>query len=164
MKQLVVLSGKGGTGKTSLSAALANLAAKELNLVLVDADADAANLALLLDAPKGEHHDFIGGKIAVIDPLVCKGCGQCIEVCRFDALEPGVPTKVNRIACEGCGSCSAICPIDAISMELTVSGHWIVSPCSVGNLFHARLYAGMENTGKFVSELRRQARQHAQDS
>ncbi len=164
MKQLVILSGKGGTGKTSLSAALAQLAAAEMNVTLVDADADAANLALLLDAHGGERHEFIGGKIAVIDPVLCKGCGECVEICRFDALELGVPTKVIELACEGCGSCSAICPVEAIRMEDVVAGHWTVSDSSAGRLFHARLVAGMENSGKLVSELRRRAADEAKES
>ena len=110
-----------------------------------------------------------GGKhllvdVAVIDPLICKGCGECLGVCRFDALEAAVPTRVIALACEGCGSCSAACPVDAIKMEDVAGGHWTSSLTSVGTLFHARLFAGMENSGKLVSELRRQAMSFAGES
>ena len=87
MKQLVILSGKGGTGKTTVAAALAHLASQEVSIVLVDADVDAANLELVLDPTKQEEHQFMGGQLAVIDPEKCTACGTCAEVCRFDMVE-----------------------------------------------------------------------------
>ena len=163
MKQLVILSGKGGTGKTSLSAALAELAAAEMRLVMVDADADAANLALLLDVHGGKVHDFYGGQVPIIDEKVCLGCGECVDVCRFDALMPGLPPTVLTVACEGCAACHYACPKQAIRMEPVLGGHWTESESAAGPLFSARLGAGHENSGKLVSELRRQAARRAKE-
>ena len=106
MRQLVILSGKGGTGKTTVAAALAHLASREFPIVLADSDVDAANLELVLDPTKQETQNFTGGKSAVIDPAKCTVCGTCYDVCRFEAILPGDETyRVDPLACEGCAAC-----------------------------------------------------------
>ncbi|MDI7274764.1 MAG: ATP-binding protein [Anaerolineae bacterium] len=158
MKQWVVLSGKGGTGKTSVTAALAHLAARECRLVLADADVDAANLELLLSPTVVEAHDFVGGKVAEIDLARCTACRTCAEVCRFGAVQPGDAYRVDQTACEGCGACSYECPAEAIRMVDRVSGRWFRSETRLGPLFHARLFAGEENSGKLVAQVKQSAR------
>jgi len=158
LKQLVVLSGKGGTGKTTVTAALSHLASRELPLVLADADVDAANLELVLAPTRREERDFEGGKLAVIDPGMCTTCGRCAEVCRFDAVHPGEHAyRVDRLACEGCASCFYQCPAAAIRMQEQLAGRWFRSDTRFGPLFHAHLLAGQENSGKLVSTVKQQA-------
>jgi MinD superfamily P-loop ATPase len=133
MKQLVILSGKGGTGKTSVAAALAHLASLEMPIVLADADVDAANLELVLDPTKLEEHVFMGGQVAIIDAHRCQLCGRCEEVCRFDAIIPGEETyRVDPLACEGCASCVYQCPEEAIGMEEQQAGLWFRSNTRFG--------------------------------
>lgn len=152
MKQLVVLSGKGGTGKTTITAALAHLASQEMTVVLVDADVDAANLDLVLAPAKQDEHDFLGGKAAIIDPDLCNLCGLCAEVCRFDAvIWNEIAYIVDALACEGCASCFYQCPEEAIRMEQRRGGLWFRSDTRFGPLFHAHLFAGEENSGKLVT-------------
>ncbi|MBN1937402.1 MAG: 4Fe-4S binding protein, partial [Anaerolineae bacterium] len=128
MKQLVILSGKGGTGKTTIAAALAHLAAREFSIVLADADVDAANLELVLDPAKQETWDFTGGKSAVIDPGECTACGVCYGVCRFAAIIPGEEAyRVDGLACESCAACLYQCPASAIRMEEQQDGQWFRS-------------------------------------
>ncbi|MCP4543290.1 MAG: P-loop NTPase [Chloroflexi bacterium] len=160
MKQLVVLSGKGGTGKTSITAALAHLASQEMDIVLADADVDASNLELVLDPTKQEEHDFMGGRVAVIDPDLCTACGTCQTVCRFDAVHSPTETfyKVAPLACEGCASCHYQCPEQAIHMEEQQAGHWFRSDTRFGPLFHAHLFAGQENSGKLVTQVKQRGR------
>jgi MinD superfamily P-loop ATPase len=159
MKQLVVLSGKGGTGKTTVTAALAHLASQEFSIVLADADVDAANLELVLDPQKLETGDFAGGKLAVIDPERCTACGACAEACRFGALIPGGEVyQVDALACEGCAACHYQCPAEAIQMVEQRAGQWFRSDTRFGPLFHARLFAGQENSGKLVTLVKQQAR------
>jgi MinD superfamily P-loop ATPase len=159
MKQLVILSGKGGTGKTTVAAALAHLASQEISIVLVDADVDAANLELVLDPTKQEERDFAGGKLAVIDPANCTACGICAEVCRFDAPIAGDEAyRVDSLSCEGCASCYYQCPEEAIRMEEQQDGQWFHSDTRFGPLFHAHLFAGRENSGKLVMAVKQQAR------
>ena len=168
MKELVVISGKGGTGKTSLAAALACLAG---NVVLADCDVDAADLHLLLHPRIKESHEFCGGKQAAIDSDICSGCGRCYEMCRFKAIEAGPPTsgqtlptyRVNPIACEGCKVCVALCPVQAISFNDHVNGQWFVSDTRLGPLVHARLGIAEENSGKLVTVIRRRAREIAME-
>jgi MinD superfamily P-loop ATPase len=174
VKQLVILSGKGGTGKTSVAAALAHLAAEgdqPLPAVLADADVDASNLELVLDPTRLETHDFTGGGVAIIDPAVCEGCGLCIEVCRFDAITSVLPSpdlgeggqggevyQVDPIACEGCAACMYQCPTGAIRMEPQIAGQWFRSQDRYGPLFHAALRPAQENSGKLVTMVKQQAR------
>jgi len=165
MKQLVILSGKGGTGKTTVAAALAHLACQEMPIVLADADVDAANLELVLDPTKREELTFMGGQLAVIDPEKCTACGICAEVCRFDALIPGDEAyQVDSLACEGCASCFYQCPEEAIRMEEQQAGLWFRSDTRFGPLFHAHLFAGQENSGKLVTLVKQQARLRALDT
>jgi len=164
LKQLVVLSGKGGTGKTTVTAALAHLASQEMSLVLADADVDAANLELVLDPVQREAHDFWSGKLAVIDPETCTACGRCAEVCRFEAVVVDDVYEVDPLACEGCAACSYQCPVEAIAMHEQHAGRWFRSKTRFGPLFHAHLFAGRENSGKLVTTVKQQANVYALDT
>ncbi len=170
MKQLVILSGKGGTGKTSIVAALAQQAFESQSLqgtVLADADVDAANLDLVLNPVMIDEHEFIGGGVAVIDPIQCGRCGICEQVCRFDAILPPddqrLSYQVDPIACEGCAACVYACPDGAIRMEPQVAGSWYQSNSRFGALFHAQLLPGQENSGKLVTMVKQQARLYGLD-
>jgi MinD superfamily P-loop ATPase len=156
MKELVVLSGKGGTGKTSIVASFAALARSK---VLADCDVDAADLHLVLQPIIRENHEFWSGQFAVIDEDKCTQCGLCQELCRFDAIHD---FKVDTISCEGCGFCSHICPAEAITMKENMSGHWFISDTKYGPLVHARLGIAQENSGKLVALVRQQARHIAE--
>jgi len=171
MRQLVILSGKGGTGKTSLAAAFAHLAyagPSVLQAVLVDADVDAANLDLVLRPNRRETHDFTGGSVAMIDPQLCQGCGNCEQVCRFEAIVLPTHTQpayaVDAIACDGCAACVYQCPEDAIHMEPQTAGRWYRSESRYGPLFHADLYPAQENSGKLVTLVKQNARLLALDT
>ena len=155
MKEIVVLSGKGGTGKTSLTAVFASLMSKA---VLVDCDVDAANLHLLLNPLVEERHDFVGAAKARVDTTACNGCGLCIEGCRFEAIRLNGIAAVDPLHCEGCGICARICPVGAVSLESRVCGQWFLSRTRNGPMFHARLAPGQDNSGKLVSTLRQSAR------
>jgi len=167
VKQLVILSGKGGTGKTTVAGALAHLASQEGSVILVDADVDAANLELLLSPKELERHAFFSSKVAVIDPELCIACGRCEEVCRFDAVispaEEGEPFSIDSVACEGCAVCAFQCPAEAIRMEEPQDGLWFRSDTRFGPLVHAHLFAGQENSGKLVAEVRQRAAALARD-
>jgi MinD superfamily P-loop ATPase len=164
MKQLVILSGKGGTGKTSVAAALAHLASQEMPIVLADADVDAANLELVLEPSKLEEHVFMGGQVAVIDPDRCQLCNRCYEVCRFEAILAGDDTyRVDSLACEGCASCVYQCPEEAIHTEEQQAGLWFRSDTRFGPLFHAHLFAAQENSGKLVTLVKQHGRLLALD-
>ena len=170
MKQLVILSGKGGTGKTSVAAAFAHLAAEgepAVRAVLADADMDAANLELVLSPQPLETHEFIGGAVAVIDNALCLSCGTCYDVCRFDAVLPPANGReayaVDSIACEGCAACVYQCPEEAIRMAPQLAGHWFRSDSRYGPLFHAALRPAQENSGKLVTLVKQQARLLALD-
>jgi MinD superfamily P-loop ATPase len=156
MKEIVVLSGKGGTGKTSIVGSLAALAKSK---VLADCDVDAADLHLLLKPVIKEENQFWSGQTAYIDPDKCNQCGLCPELCRFGAIKD---FKVDTVACEGCGFCSHICPVEAITMAENLSGHWFISETSYGPLVHARLGIAQENSGKLVAQVRQQARRVAE--
>jgi MinD superfamily P-loop ATPase len=169
MRQLVILSGKGGTGKTTIAAALAHLASQELPIVLADADVDAANLELVLDPAQREEHDFMGGQLAVIDAQKCTACGICEATCRFDAAHPPAGPfttayQVDPLACEGCAACYYQCPEEAIHMEEQHAGRWFRSGTRFGPLFHAHLFAGQENSGKLVTLVKQQGRLLASDT
>jgi MinD superfamily P-loop ATPase len=160
VKQIVVLSGKGGTGKTTVTAALAHLASQDpsTRAIFVDADVDAANLELLLEPQILETHDFVGGQTATITAELCSGCGRCAEVCRFDAIRAtnGCYT-VDITTCEGCATCRTQCPNDAVIMLPRMSGRWFSSLSRYGPLFHARLSPAQENSGKLVTLLKQRA-------
>ncbi len=164
MKQIVVLSGKGGTGKTTVSAALAVLACRDMNMVLVDADVDAANLELVLHPDVEEETIFYSGLLAEINPDVCLACGDCADVCRFEAVTAGQPYEIDPIACEGCAACMHACPAGAIRMLEAAAGRWFRSDTRCGTLFHAELFAGQENSGKLVAELRTRSREWAKEN
>jgi len=152
IKELVVVSGKGGTGKTSITAAFASLAE---NAVLCDADVDAADLHLLL-APRVETStDFMGGGLATIRLDDCVACGRCLELCRFAAIS--AEYHVDPIACEGCGVCVDLCPEQAIDFPIKKCGEWYISSTRFGPMVHARLGIAEENSGKLVSQVRREA-------
>lgn len=152
MKEIVVLSGKGGTGKTTIVASFAALAK---NKVLCDCDVDAADLHLLLKPEIRETHEFRSGQTATIDEKLCTQCGLCEEVCRFEAIKD---LKVDPTACEGCGFCCHVCPENAVSMNENMAGHWFVSATKYGPLVHARLGVAQENSGKLVNVVRWNAR------
>lgn len=164
MKQLVIVSGKGGTGKTSIAAGLAQLAAHTHKLVMADVDVDAANMDLILSPKLVQTRDFLGGKIAKIDATLCISCGICKEVCRFEAVVDEPHYQIDPIACEGCAACYYQCPVQAIEMEQQTAGIWSVSDTAFGRLYHAHLYAGQENSGKLVTLVKSKARLFAEDS
>ncbi|MDX9928597.1 MAG: ATP-binding protein [Bacteroidales bacterium] len=157
MKEIVILSGKGGTGKTSLAASLAVLAGKEA--VIADYDVDAANMHILLKPDHARGEDFSGGELAVIDPAICTSCGLCAEKCRFDAIHTGSDSyKVNLLDCEGCGYCEKICPEKAIVMVPRKTGELFISGIRTGSsMVHATMEAGAENSGKMVTAVKREA-------
>ncbi|MBL7197721.1 MAG: ATP-binding protein [Candidatus Omnitrophica bacterium] len=157
MKQIVVISGKGGTGKTVLTASFAALAK---NRIMADCDVDAADLHLLLHPVIKERHEFRSGKTAKIDKKLCKQCGKCIVACRFDAISDNF--VVDPVSCEGCALCSHICPANAIRMEENVSGEWYISDTKYGPFVHAKLGIAEENSGKLVSLVRQKAKELAQ--
>ena len=166
MKELIVMSGKGGTGKTSLTASFAVLAQ---NFVLADADVDAADLHLILEPTVRRHETYTSGNLAIIRPDDCTGCGRCHELCRFEAIVPANRAtdgraifSVDEIACEGCGVCVWNCPENAIDFPEQMCGEWYISDTRHGPLVHARLTPGAENSGKLVALVREQARKLAQ--
>src|SRR3989339_1209251 len=153
MKQIVVISGKGGTGKTVITASLAALAR---NKVMVDCDVDAADLHLLLRATIRERHEFRSGKTALIDRELCTRCGKCRDICRFNEITPDY--TVESFSCEGCALCSYICPVKAIRMEENLAGEWFISETRHGPFVHAKLGIAEENSGKLVAKVRQAAR------
>ncbi|MDH3836312.1 MAG: P-loop NTPase [Desulfobacteraceae bacterium] len=157
MKELVVISGKGGTGKTSLMAAFASLAEKK---VLCDADVDAADLHLLMDPDIKERHDFQGGSTAIINPNNCTQCGLCRDLCRWNAISEAF--EVDPIECEGCGVCVDFCPEEAIDFPIKTCGEWFISNTRFGPMVHARLGIAEENSGKLVALVRQEAKKLAQ--
>lgn len=164
MKEIVVISGKGGTGKTSIVAAFAALGDK---IVLADCDVDAADLHLVLNPKIETREDFSGGKKASIISEQCIACDRCIEECRFDAIaypdseEADVP-RINPIFCEGCGLCVRICPVDALSFKPAVNGEWYISSTAHGPMVHARLGMAEGNSGKLVTLIRNKAKDIAE--
>jgi MinD superfamily P-loop ATPase len=166
MKEIIVISGKGGTGKTSVVGSFAALAS---NAVLADCDVDAADLHLLLKPDIKQSHDFSGGKVASIITEECAGCGKCEEVCNFEAVSlkrqaNSVLEKtymIDDISCEGCGVCVHFCPVGAIEFKDAVNGQWFVSETRFGPMVHARLGIAQENSGKLVSLIRKEAKRIA---
>lgn len=158
MKELVILSGKGGTGKTSLTAAFASLAK---NCVFCDADVDAADLHLLLTPENRAQHDFQGGGEAVIRADRCTECGLCRELCNWDAISDSF--EVDPVACEGCGVCVWFCPEKAIDFPIKTCGQWFIADTRFGPLVHARLGIAEENSGKLVALVRQEVRKIAEE-
>jgi MinD superfamily P-loop ATPase len=160
VKELVVISGKGGTGKTSVVASFAALAEKP---VLADCDVDAADLHLVLEPTIQQRAEFSGGSQARIVAEQCTGCGRCLEVCRFDAIKSdGTGLQVDPIACEGCGVCAHFCPAKAIEFGPVVNGEWFISETRFGPMVHAKLGIAQSNSGKLVSLIRVEARKLAE--
>lgn len=164
--ELVVISGKGGTGKTSLTACFAVLADRP---ALADCDVDAADLHLLLSPSIRERHEFRGGREAVIRRADCRGCGNCLEVCRFGAVlaqgeGPAARFAIDPVACEGCGVCVRLCPERAIDFPERRSGEWMRSETRCGPMVHARLGIAAENSGKLVTLVRQEARRVAEEA
>jgi len=166
MKELVIISGKGGTGKTSLTASFAILAERP---VMADCDVDAADLHLVLSPVVEERHEFRSGHTAVIRAEDCMGCGMCMDNCRFGAVRAGDHSAgeasfyIDPIACEGCGVCVRFCPAEAIDFPESLCGEWMISRTRSGPMVHARLGAAAENSGKLVSTVRREARRIAEE-
>ena len=165
---ITVASGKGGTGKTTVAGALAQLAE---NKVLADNDVDAADLHLLLAPKVYEGHDFVGGIKAEIEADKCIGCGKCAEVCHFNAIRFDGPAnehvgqtyRIEPLACEGCGLCPMVCPVEAIKTEDKTTGRWYISNTEFGAMTHAKLGIAEENSGRLVSKVRDRGAKLADD-
>ena len=157
MKQVTILSGKGGTGKTTITASYAALSK---NAVFADCDVDASNLHLLLNPMVKKTIEFRGLNVAYIDREKCIECRKCVELCRFNAIED---YRVDPIHCEGCKVCVVNCPVDAIEYNPRVSGHAYISETKYGPMSHAKLISGMENSGKLVTLVRQNASKLAED-
>jgi MinD superfamily P-loop ATPase len=161
MKELVIISGKGGTGKTSVTASFAILADRP---VVCDCDVDAADLHLVLEPTIRERHEFESGHEAVIRQNDCTGCGICQDLCRFGAISNNVDMfSIDSISCEGCGVCVWFCPEGAIDFPQRHCGEWFVSDTRCGPMVHARLGVAAENSGKLVSTVRREAKHLAEE-
>lgn len=168
MKELVVISGKGGTGKTSVTASFAALAGP---VVLADCDVDAPDLHLVLSPTETRSRPFVGGKVAVLDEAACTGCGRCADACRFGAITlrgtggdgRGSNVAIDPMSCEGCGVCGLICPDGAVSLREETSGESLISQTRFGPLVHARLRPARGNSGKLVTLVRGTARNLALD-
>ena len=158
------MSGKGGTGKTTLAGSLADLAARDRQLVLADLDVDAANLELLVQPSKHKTHPFQSGKMATINQDLCTQCGNCLEACRFDAvLFQNNKYLIIEDMCEGCLSCFYQCPVNAVQISQSRSGEWYQSTSLYGELFHASLFPGAENSGKLVTQVKSAAAQFCEE-
>jgi MinD superfamily P-loop ATPase len=156
MKEIVLLSGKGGTGKTSIAASFAALAKSK---VLVDCDVDAADLHLILQPTAQKEQEFWSGRVAVINEEKCIQCDVCRNICRFEAIKDYL---IDPTSCEGCGFCTHVCPVEAITMQDCLAGHWFISSTRYGCLVHARLGTAQENSGKLVATVRKEGRHIAE--
>ncbi len=158
MREVVIISGKGGTGKTTLSASFAYLAGDKA--IISDCDVDAANMHLLLDANFKKQEDFFSGELAVIDEEICTNCGNCFDVCRFDAIYvKDNQHYIDKISCEGCHYCSRVCKQEAITMQTQKIGDIYVSDIKNNStMVHAKLGFGAENSGKLVAKVKQKAK------
>jgi MinD superfamily P-loop ATPase len=157
-REILVVSGKGGTGKTTFTSSFALLDPPK---VVVDADVDAPDLHIILEPKVRDAQGFIGGKAALIDHDKCDRCGLCRELCRYDAISPDF--VVDPVACDGCALCYFACPRDAVSLHEGEAGMWFVSQARSGPMTHARLYPGQENSGKLVTMIRNRAKELAKE-
>jgi len=163
MKEIVVISGKGGTGKTSLTASFAYLGGK--NVIVADCDVDAADMHLLLEPDFKDSENFFSGELAYIKQDECIRCGKCADVCRFDAI-PIINNQyiVDPLSCEGCGYCARVCPTNAIINKNLNVGKWFISNIKTGSIMvHARLGIGADNSGKLVAKVKSEAKDIAED-
>ncbi|WIF94198.1 ATP-binding protein [Caminicella sporogenes] len=156
--QVVIISGKGGTGKTTIASSLAYLSE---NKIKVDCDVDASNLHLILKGKDLEKHNFIGAKVAKINLDKCTRCLKCMEVCRYDAIKD---CKVNEMLCEGCGACKIVCEYDAIELKDEITGQTIITETDKGILSRAEMEAGAEGSGKLVTEVRKNAMKYYKEN
>lgn len=161
MREIVVISGKGGTGKTTLCAAFAHLME---NGVICDLDVDAPDLHIIAAPEILVEHQFISGQEASISPELCTACGGCAENCRFEAITRNGAYSVDPLRCEGCGVCEALCPVDAVSMADKHCGDWFESSSRFGPMIHAQLFPGEENSGRLVTALKQKAREYAKSN
>ncbi|MCF8040699.1 MAG: ATP-binding protein [Desulfarculaceae bacterium] len=162
MPEILVISGKGGTGKTSVTGALAHLAH---NKIICDLDVDAPDLHLLLQPQARQVHQFYSGNEAIIDPELCTSCGLCQEKCRFEAIVEGEDAfRVDPLKCEGCKLCVTLCPEEAIAFPQRHCGTWQVSDTRMGPMVHAQLFPGQENSGRLVALLRQHARELSREN
>lgn len=164
MKEIVVISGKGGTGKTSFTASLSVLAGKDA--VIADCDVDAADMHLLMKPVIKKSENFYSGVVAEINPDKCTNCGICAEKCRFKAI-PVIKDQytISSLNCEGCGYCEKLCPVDAIKMNDMNVGDWYISSTKVENIMvHAKLGIGAENSGKLVAKVKNEAKRIAEET
>ncbi len=161
MKEVLILSGKGGTGKTSIVGSFAHMAD---NKILVDCDVDASDLHLLLAPRPRKEHEFRSGVKARVETDKCTGCGLCAELCQFEAVAMKETASISAFSCEGCGVCAHFCPEQAIVLDEDHCGSWYISDTDYGPLVHAELFAGAENSGKLVSHIKTQARQLAEST
>lgn len=163
MKEIAIVSGKGGTGKTSIVAAFAEI--QQNQVVLGDCDVDASNLALLIPGLDVKEEPFFAGLRARIDEDRCSLCGECVEVCRFQALslKDNLVPKVDKLACEGCRACSVVCGEEAISYDENRAGTLYMRETAAGPLIHAALGVAQDNSGKLVAEVRERARAEAEE-
>ncbi|MBU7044733.1 MAG: ATP-binding protein [Theionarchaea archaeon] len=152
MKELTIISGKGGTGKTTVMAALADISRHDKRIILADCDVDASNLPLLLDPHVQKSEEFSGSMIAQKDPTLCTSCGRCEEVCRYGAIDSAY--DISPVHCEGCGTCTLVCDPQAITLTEQVTGTVFISQTRLGPLIHADLGIGEEASGKLVTKVR----------
>ena len=164
MKEIVIISGKGGTGKTSITASFAYLGGKDI--VVADCDVDAADMHLLLEPDFKNSEDFYSGELAIINYEKCINCGKCAEVCRFNAIQLNKGIHfIDPINCDGCGYCARVCPVEAITNEIQNVGKTYISNTKAGNIMvHARLGIGADNSGKLVAKVKNEAKRIATEN
>ena len=162
MTEIAILSGKGGTGKTSLSASFATIVNE---VVVVDCDVDAANLYIILQPENYREEIFVSGQKAVINKETCTNCGICMHYCRFEAIsfQNGL-VSISETGCDGCMLCMRVCPNNSINMVPSDKSRWYAGNFRKGRMVHARLEPGEENSGKLVSVVRRHAREIAKET